>query len=339
MVKGWGKTDLQETLDQYEEDMSGGADFFKFKDGDNEVRLCPPAEDETRPYAKRGQHWRIGDAEKVFNCPRAVNEDALCFLCDKQKELKKSDDDADQDKAEDMYAKRQFLYRVIDPSEAGLRKGIQVMGVGIKTHKQIAKLLRDKEYGPVIFNPERGLNIKIEKSGSGKNGTEYVVRPCRTETDVVAILEANEPPDIFELCKVATNKQMTAAWNGEVTEAGEKPKAETSRRRDVVDAEEPVSRRARANDPDDEPGAASDASQAALSEDGDGPEEDEDDAALAAAEAALEEARARKAAKAAPRSGNTAGLTPKRAAPRRVAAEPEEPTRGRRIASRSRDED
>lgn len=248
MAKGWGKTDLQETLDQYEQDMSGGADFYQFKDGDNEVRICPPAEGERLPFAKRGQHWRVGDAEKVFNCPKALDEDADCFLCAKVAELKKSDDDADVERGEDLYAKRQWLYRVIDPQN--VRKGIQVMAVGIKTHKQIAKLMKDKEYGD-ITDPEDGINITIEKSGNSRFNTEYTVRPKRNPTNVLSILEEHEPPDIFGICEPATNKQMKAAWENEASgDAAEKPKAAKSQRRNVDD-DEPRSRRTRDEDDDE----------------------------------------------------------------------------------------
>jgi hypothetical protein len=295
---------MAETLDQYEEDLAGGADFFKFKDGDNEVRLCPPAPGEKKPFAKRGQHWRIGDAEKTFNCPKALNEDAQCFLCDKQLELKKSDDDADVDKATDMYAKRQFLYRIIDPSsEASLRKGIQVMGIGIKAHKQIAKLMRDKEYGD-LTDPVHGINITIEKSGSGQYGTEYAVRPRRNESNVVDILEANEPPDIFGICEPATNKQMKAAWNNVVSDDDKpKPEAEKSRRKSVDD-DEPKPRRSRDEDPEDpEPEA---------------PRRNRDD----------DEPKPR-------RARDDDEPTPKRSA----AKDEDDPPRGRRLATRSRDED
>lgn len=249
-AKGWGKTDMQETLDRFEEDLSGGADFFQFKDGDNEVRICPAAEGERLPFFKRGQHWRVGDAEKVFNCPKAVDDDADCFLCDKVAELKKSDDDADVEKGEDLYAKRQWLYRIIDP--ANVRKGIQVMAVGIKTHKQIAKLMRDREYGD-ITDPENGINITIEKAGNSRYNTEYTVRPRRNPSDVLKVLEDHEPPDLATLCEAATTKQMKAAWNNDATaSSGEKPKAAKSQRRDIDD-DEPKSRRTR--DDDDEPKA------------------------------------------------------------------------------------
>lgn len=250
MASKWGRTDMQETLDQYEEDMAGGADFFQFKDGDNEVRICPPAEGETRPFAKRGQHWRVGDAEKVFNCPKAVDETAVCFVCDKAAELKKSGDEADVEKGEDLYPKRQWLYRIIDPNNA--RKGVQVMSIGIKAHKQIAKLMKDKEYGD-ITDPENGINITIEKSGNSRFNTEYTVRPRRNPSNVLAILEEADPPDIFSLCEPASAKQMKAAWSGESDEKAEKPVAEKSRRRDVAD-DEPKSRRARDDeDPEEEP--------------------------------------------------------------------------------------
>ncbi len=247
--RGWGTTDMTETLDQYEQDESGGADFFKFKDGDNEVRLCPPAPGEKKPFIKRAQHWRVGPADKIFNCPRAIDETAACFVCDKMKELKASDDDSDVDKGEDLYAKKQWLYRVIDPNN--VKRGIQVMAIGIKAHKQIAKLMRDKEYGD-ITDPEDGINIVIEKSGSGKTGTDYSVRPRRNPTSVTAILEENDPPDIAELCKPATNKAMKAAWNSEVDDDdGKKPEPDKARRR-TIDDDEPTPARSRRSEPEPE---------------------------------------------------------------------------------------
>lgn len=247
-ASGWGETDMQATLDQYESDLSGGADFFKFLDGDNLVRLCPPAAGETRPFVKRAQHWRVGDAEKVMNCPRAVQEDASCFLCDKIAELKKSDDEADNDKGHDLYAKQSWLYRIIDMTTAATqRKGVQVMSAGIKTHKQIAKLLKDKDFGN-ITHPETGTNIIIEKTGSGMIGTDYIVRPRRNASDVTDLLEGLAPPDISAVAAPATNKAMKAAWNNEASDTPkEKPKAESSRRRNVDD-EEPTPARAAADE-------------------------------------------------------------------------------------------
>lgn len=250
----YDKEAQKEILDQYEEDLAGGAAFWKPQGGDdNEIRVLPALADEgVLPYRMRRQHWVRGVVDRPFNCPRAEDEAAVCFLCDKVKELKASDDDEDKAKGEDLFAKTQFLYRIIDINAP--KRGVQVYAPGKKVHKKVAALLRDKkDYGFVILDIEDGLNLVVEKTGSTQFDTEYDVRPRRNNTslkeDHGIDVEKLELPDIGELCKVATNAEMKKAWNGEDDAAPTERAA--SRRRPVAD-DEP---KAKANDDGDDPEA------------------------------------------------------------------------------------
>jgi len=282
----WGKTDMGKTLAQYEQDAAAyGADFFEFKDGENEVRICPPGpDDDGLPFVVRATHFRVGEANKRFNCPKAADKDADCFICDRVKELRESGDEDDEEQAEELRAKKQWLYRIIDMSN--VRKGIQVMAVGIKTHLKIRSYLHSKDYGD-ITDIEEGFNLIIEKSGSGLK-TTYEVRARRNPEDVTEIIEDLEAPDLAKLTEPASNKAMKAAWEG--TDEEEDKKAKVSRpkaQRRAVEDDEPRRRRVAE---DDEP------RRAAVVEDDDEDDDEEDEKPRRAAKDEDEKPRGRKLA-------------------------------------------
>lgn len=107
-----------------------------------------------------------------------------CPFMEKYKELKESSDEDDRELAKELVPKRKYvlgaiLYKdekgkEIDPD--GIDKGVMVArGV----YQDIIDLYLDEDEWGDMTDPSEGYDIKISRSGSGKNDTSYTVSPCQ----------------------------------------------------------------------------------------------------------------------------------------------------------------
>ncbi len=174
----YGSYDLEEAQKEKEALEAGGADFMKLKVGRNVVRILPPAVGQRTPFKVVYQHFIDLPGKKlVFVCPRFEAKRA-CPVCQKADQLKGSSAKADQDAASDFFARRRVYCNAIDRGEPD--KGPQVLAFGKTVHEQLVALRADEDAGGDFCNPEEGFDIIIERSGTGKNDTKYVVRPARS---------------------------------------------------------------------------------------------------------------------------------------------------------------
>jgi hypothetical protein len=266
-LKSWGNAseyDREELAAGYEEDLAGDASFWKPVVGENEIRLLPPP-GLRRPYAMRSQHWlRNGNQRMSFNCPAAEDDSVKCFLCGVVAELKASDNKDDKALANDIKAKPQWLYIILDMEHP--KKGPQVYGAPKTVCQDIARLVTDKkDYGPIILDPVKGYNLVLTREGTSQNDTEYSVRGRINPEDVTEFIEKADPPDIAALCEPASNKDMQAAYEEIVGAEEEQPR---TRRRSTED-DEP--RRARDEEPEDKPRRARDEEEPRRARDDDEP--------------------------------------------------------------------
>ena len=107
-----------------------------------------------------------------------------CPFMDKYKELKDSSDEDDRELAKTLVPKRKYVLggiiykddkgKEVDPD--GIDKGVMVArGV----YQDIIDLYLDEDDWGDMTDPEEGYDIKISRSGSGKNDTSYTVSPCQ----------------------------------------------------------------------------------------------------------------------------------------------------------------
>lgn len=107
-----------------------------------------------------------------------------CPFMEKYKELKDSSDEDDRELAKTLVPKRKYVLggiiykddkgREIDPE--GIDKGVMVArGV----YQDIIDLYLDEDEWGDMTSPTDGYDIKISRSGTGKNDTAYTVSPCQ----------------------------------------------------------------------------------------------------------------------------------------------------------------
>ena len=117
-----GKVDrskLSEQIARDEAERGGGNSFFTPKDGKNNIRVLPPPPDVDVVFVKTATHWGVGPNKENFNCPRAADKEADCYLCEQVYKLSKSKDEDDNGLADSLRAKKSWLYNVVDLDDVG----------------------------------------------------------------------------------------------------------------------------------------------------------------------------------------------------------------------------
>jgi hypothetical protein len=164
---------------QKEEAESGDGEFYKMKQGTNTVRILPPAEGADTPVPKTLQHFiKLPGSDKpiVFVCPRAVKK--KCPACEKMDELTAGGNPADYEIAKEFKPKARYFANVIDRRNP--EKGVQLMAVGVQVAEQLFALADNQDAGGDFSDPtEDGFDVIIERTGAGKNDTEYKVFAAR----------------------------------------------------------------------------------------------------------------------------------------------------------------
>lgn len=291
-----GKADIDETVEQYEADAkekSGGADFFKFENGENRIRIIPPAPGVKRFFVRRATHWNVveGGIEKGegdnFNCPRALDKTAKCFLCDRVAELEASDDADDKKLAKELRARSQWMYAIVDLDD--VEAGIQICGFPKTVHEAVGQYVADDDYGD-ISDLDDGYNLVVTRKQQKKKityDTRAKKNPSAAPEAIAEFLDSNDPPDLTKYAEASSFKAMKAAWEGEELDDDDddKPKKKGKSRRasredgDEDDEPRKKSKKSKSDDDEDEaPKSKSKAKKSADDDDADADAEDVDDA-------------------------------------------------------------
>lgn len=211
---------LNEQIAKDEAERGGGNNFFTPKDGKNNIRVLGPGPNADVVFVKTGTHWGVGPNKENFNCSRAADKEADCYLCEEAYKLGKSKDEDDNALADALRAKKSWLYNVIDLDD--LEAGIQVAAFGVTVHNDILTYLKDAdgEYGD-ITDTETGTTLVVTKSGKGMQ-TKYDVRarrnPSALPDSILALLETEDPVDLSTVRPIASNAKQKAAYEGGVAD-------------------------------------------------------------------------------------------------------------------------
>lgn len=176
-LKGYGgyKADAM-TREKEELDRVFGAAIIKLKVGRNIIRLLPPKEGQDTPFRMVWMHFvpvAGNDKPEVFPCPRK-EANKPCPVCAKAEELRSSGDDALFEKAKTLFARRQWYANAIDrktPTE------VKLLAAGKEIQTQINAIARNlmEEDRIDITDPYEGIDLVVERSGTGREDTEYTV--------------------------------------------------------------------------------------------------------------------------------------------------------------------
>lgn len=179
----WGSYDPKQAA-QEQEDAIAPSDFMKLTEGRNVVRILPPKAGENSPFKIVRQHFikMPGAANPVvFVCPRHHGGDR-CPACEESARYRASGLKVDRDKAWELSPKLRVFMNVIDRKDESA--GPKLLGVGKTIFDELTALRQDVDAGGDYTHPTEGFDVIIERTGTGKNDTEYATRLARAASPI-----------------------------------------------------------------------------------------------------------------------------------------------------------
>lgn len=217
----WGNYSL-ETAEEEQKDLdrSKGADFFKPPIGRSVVRFLPPKPGVQKPFRVVYQHYLrpAGGSPIVFTCPR-MEAKKHCPICDEADRFKRSGNQADRERAYELFPSRRVFANIIDRKDP--EAGPKVFAFGKTIHEALIAIRKDEDAGGDFTNPEDGFDIVIEREGSGQTDTKYKVLPSRKQSPLGDMSWIEQQHDLERLAQIRTAEEMSKALLGE--DADEKP--------------------------------------------------------------------------------------------------------------------
>lgn len=185
----YGSYSLEQAEKEQAELESGDAAFMSFKVGRNVIRILPPPVGKNSPFRIVYQHFfNIPGKQEpiVFVCPRYELKKP-CPVCAEADRLKSTGNPVDEERADGLYARRRIYCNAINRAEP--EKGPRIAAFGKTVHEPLLALRKNEEEGGDYTNPENGFDVVVNRTGTGKNDTKYVVTPSRTNTPLASTPE------------------------------------------------------------------------------------------------------------------------------------------------------
>lgn len=224
-----GKLSQDKVRDQIDSEKRTNYTFWKPSEGENNIRLLPPATDDAPVFVKTATAWKVGPEAKNLSLPLDEKGKITGWLINKIYELKDSEDEADKKLADSIYPKSTWLYNIIDLDKPNT--GFQILECGILAHKQICLYLYDQkgDYGDITDLTE-GYDVTYTKTSEGGINVKYDVRcrpkPSSLSPALLKLISENDLPDLTSIRKIATDEEQQAAFEGTGEALPEAPEAQ-----------------------------------------------------------------------------------------------------------------
>lgn len=154
----------------------GGGGWWRPPTGTSTIRILPAVGTMDYFFVEVGQHY-LTEGGKPFYCPNICSEGKLpCPICEVNEELYKA---GEKEAAGRFRASRAFFMNIIDRSNPG--QGVLKFAPGTTIFQALASAIGDPDYGD-ISDAQDGYDIKIERTGEGREGTKYQTRPTKRST-------------------------------------------------------------------------------------------------------------------------------------------------------------
>lgn len=114
-------------------------------------------------------------------CPLKMGTGASCVVCAESSRLRKTGLKEDSDYGSSLRAENHIYANTVNLEEDEPK--VIVMNVPQDVYKTLTKLLADPVAGGDFTHPKTGYNIVINRSGTGKNDTEYDAIPARSASE------------------------------------------------------------------------------------------------------------------------------------------------------------
>lgn len=178
MAKGSLKDRLKKKRDELGSKGGGGSVLY-VKEGTTRVRILPIMEEE---LAYEVTHFYLN--EKLKGIYSAATFDEACPAMEAYQDLKSSKDDEDLELAKKLSPKKAYLIPVLvyeDDKGKTINKDNsgKLMKISNGVYQTIIDLYLDEDEWGDMTDAKQGYDIKIIRSGKGKNDTEYSVVACK----------------------------------------------------------------------------------------------------------------------------------------------------------------
>jgi hypothetical protein len=211
-LQKFGEYALDTAIEEQEAlDAESSGEFMKLAVGRNVIRILPPLRGKNSPFRTTYQHYiDTADGKWVFTCPR-VEAKKRCPVCERAQAMRASGNPADREQAYDLLPKRRVFCSVINRAEPD--KGPMVLGFGKTIHEQLVALRRDEDTGGDFTHPTNGIDVVIDRAGSGKTDTRYTVNlarrtsPIHSDAAQVAAW-ADAMPDLDNFARLPSDEEL-----------------------------------------------------------------------------------------------------------------------------------
>lgn len=178
------KKSLKERLKAKKEELkrkSQGGKILRQKDeGTMRVRILPVGDE--NDFAVETTEFFLN--RDLGGCISPQTFDEPCALMEAYQELKNSDDDDDKDIAKTIVPRNKYLvpvlvYKDLKGKKINDEDSGKLLAVGRKLYQSMIDLyLDDDEWGDMT-DAKKGYDLKITRTGTGKNDTSYDIQPCK----------------------------------------------------------------------------------------------------------------------------------------------------------------
>lgn len=235
------KPSLKERLAEKKKELAkkgqGGGFILKQKEeGTMRLRLLPTGEDNDIAFEATA-FWLGEDNGEVIS-PSTFGEP--CAIMEKYEKLKKSKDDEDLDLAKKLVPRKKYIIPVIIYSDdkgkkidTNLTPEPRLFQIAPGTYQDIIDLYLDSDEWGDMTDRDEGYDIKIIRTGKGKNDTKYNVTACKntplakefrkTKIDLEAMVRAKTSSYEETLDKL--NKFLGTDYDDEDEERSRKKKS------------------------------------------------------------------------------------------------------------------
>lgn len=158
----------------------GGGGFVFPKEGVTRVRMKSPGDDKELGL----EIIQFYPNPKIGGIISPATFEEPCPWMEKYQELKNSKDEADKELAKKLIPRRKYVIGgIVYEDEKGLHPDYngedKAILISSGVYQDIIDLYLDEDDYGDMTDPIKGYDIKIQRTGSGKNDTTYSVRPCK----------------------------------------------------------------------------------------------------------------------------------------------------------------
>lgn len=172
------KETLKERLAKKRESLkkSGPGKFLTVKEGTTRIRVLPVGEE--KDWAIESVYFYLGVKDNMgVISPATFSE--KCAIMKAHRELSESSNKSDREMATKFKPGRRFLIPVIKykdekGKEIDTEVGVKLLLVSAGIYQDMLDVYLDDDAGD-FTDPKKGYDLKIKRTGKGKNDTEYTL--------------------------------------------------------------------------------------------------------------------------------------------------------------------